>query len=191
MSRRREISKSVRFEVFKRDAFTCQYCGKKAPDVILEVDHIIPVAEGGSNDMINLVTSCRDCNRGKSAKLLSDSSAVEKQRRQMEDMNEMQEQLQMMIEWRKGLMQIEERLIDEINDLMKRVGMLQSDECLNASGRNKISTLIKKFGFSEVWEAVEIANDAYIVRRKCDFEVAFSKIGGICWNRKNQREQRK
>lgn len=34
------ISKRVRFDVFKRDSFKCQYCGKSAPDVILEVDHI-------------------------------------------------------------------------------------------------------------------------------------------------------
>ena len=40
---RKAISKKLRFEVFKRDSFTCQYCGKSAPDVILHVDHILPV----------------------------------------------------------------------------------------------------------------------------------------------------
>ena len=43
MAKRKNLSKSVRFEVFKRDSFKCQYCGKSAPDVVLEVDHIIPV----------------------------------------------------------------------------------------------------------------------------------------------------
>ena len=47
----------------------CQYCGQSAPDVVLEVDHIVPVAEGGDNDIMNLITSCRDCNRGKVRKL--------------------------------------------------------------------------------------------------------------------------
>ncbi len=65
--KRKAIPKSVRFEVFKRDNFTCQYCGRKAPDVVLEVDHINPVANGGENDILNLVTSCRDCNSGKGA----------------------------------------------------------------------------------------------------------------------------
>ena len=46
-NKRKSITKSVRFEVFKRDGFKCQYCGASAPDVILEVDHIVPVAEGG------------------------------------------------------------------------------------------------------------------------------------------------
>lgn len=59
------ISKKLRFEVFKRDGFTCQYCGKKTPETVLEVDHIVSVSEGGQDDMTNLVTSCFDCNRGK------------------------------------------------------------------------------------------------------------------------------
>jgi hypothetical protein len=66
------ISKGKRFEIFARDGFTCQYCGLRPPDVILEVDHIEPVAGGGSNDDVNLITSCFDCNRGKRAKRLGD-----------------------------------------------------------------------------------------------------------------------
>lgn len=55
----------TRFEVFKRDGFVCQYCGMRSPGVVLEVDHIVPVCDGGSDDVINLTTSCWDCNRGK------------------------------------------------------------------------------------------------------------------------------
>lgn len=71
MSKRRGLSKRVRFEVFKRDLFTCQYCGATPPGAVLEVDHIEPVAEGGSDEEGNLVTACWDCNRGKAARLLS------------------------------------------------------------------------------------------------------------------------
>jgi len=59
------ISKKMRFDVFKRDGFACQYCGRTPPSVKLEVDHIVPVSKGGSDDPLNLVTSCFDCNRGK------------------------------------------------------------------------------------------------------------------------------
>lgn len=58
---------SVRFDVFKRDDFACVYCGRRPPAVTLEVDHLIPRAEGGDDDYENLVTSCWDCNRGKGA----------------------------------------------------------------------------------------------------------------------------
>ena len=59
------ITKKIRFEVFKRDNFKCQYCGKEAPEVILEADHINPKSKGGTDDMLNLITSCFDCNRGR------------------------------------------------------------------------------------------------------------------------------
>jgi len=55
----------MRFEVFKRDNFTCRYCGKSSPEVILEIDHVDPKSNGGTNDPLNLVTSCWECNRGK------------------------------------------------------------------------------------------------------------------------------
>lgn len=71
MSKRKSLSKRVRFEVFKRDAFTCQYCGAHPPAVILHVDHIEAVANGGPNDMDNLVTACEACNLGKGARSLS------------------------------------------------------------------------------------------------------------------------
>lgn len=64
---RKPIGKRLRFTVFKRDLFTCQYCGATPPDAVLEIDHIDPVALGGDNDEGNLVTACRTCNAGKSA----------------------------------------------------------------------------------------------------------------------------
>lgn len=69
---RRSLSKKVRFEVFKRDSFACQYCGRTPPVVVLEVDHIIPVASDGCDSEDNLITACFDCNRGKGANDLLD-----------------------------------------------------------------------------------------------------------------------
>ncbi len=59
------ISVRLRFEIFKRDQHTCQYCGRRSPEVVLEVDHIQPLCDGGSDDEMNLITACWDCNRGK------------------------------------------------------------------------------------------------------------------------------
>lgn len=64
------LTKSLRFDVFLRDNFTCKYCGKHPPNVKLEVDHRIPRAEGGTDEIENLITSCYDCNRGKQTKVL-------------------------------------------------------------------------------------------------------------------------
>lgn len=61
------ISKRLRYEVLRRDDHTCRYCGAKAPDVEITVDHVVPKALGGSDDPSNLVAACRDCNSGKTS----------------------------------------------------------------------------------------------------------------------------
>lgn len=62
---RQSLSLRQRFIVFQRDNFTCQYCGRKAPDVVLHVDHKLPVVKGGGNETSNLITACEGCNLGK------------------------------------------------------------------------------------------------------------------------------
>lgn len=69
---RKSTGKRQQFEVFKRDHFTCQYCGDQPPDVVLVLDHITPVASGGGNEITNLVTACEACNQGKSDRSLED-----------------------------------------------------------------------------------------------------------------------
>jgi hypothetical protein len=76
-SERVAISKRQRFDIFNRDSFTCRYCGKTPPNVLLVVDHIIPISKGGTNDSDNLATSCEQCNQGKSATLVKHESAPE------------------------------------------------------------------------------------------------------------------
>jgi hypothetical protein len=68
---RKPLRKSVRFAIFHRDGFTCAYCGRRPPKVVLEIDHIVPIAEGGTNDDTNLTTCCEECNAGKGRKLLA------------------------------------------------------------------------------------------------------------------------
>lgn len=70
MSKNRPMMpQGLRFDVFRRDNFCCRYCGRSSPSVTLEVDHVVAVSNGGTDDIGNLVTACTDCNRGKSAKV--------------------------------------------------------------------------------------------------------------------------
>ncbi len=85
-NKREHISYKLRFEILRRDNHTCQYCGNKAPNVRLEIDHIIPVCKGGKTHILNLITSCYDCNRGKGRSPLSDDSILEKQRKHVEEL---------------------------------------------------------------------------------------------------------
>jgi HNH endonuclease len=156
---RKAIKKSVRFEVFKRDSFTCQYCGSKAPDVVLEIEHITPVAAGGGNDILNLVTACRGCNAGKSARPLSANAAMDKRRRQLEDLEERRRQLQMLHEWHLSLIDLDGQAVDMAErlwgDLLSEPGYRWTQ-----AGRDEMRKIIKKHGFDRACEAIHEAAGA-------------------------------
>ena len=59
------VTKRTRFEVLKRDNYTCRYC--RSVEGELTIDHVTPVTLGGTDDPSNLVAACRDCNAGKSS----------------------------------------------------------------------------------------------------------------------------
>lgn len=65
MAKRTSIPPKVRWSVLARDGFRCRYCGARGGDAVLVVDHSDPVANGGSNEEWNLITSCETCNQGK------------------------------------------------------------------------------------------------------------------------------
>lgn len=54
-----------RFEILQRDCFMCRYCGAAPDESELQIDHIVPIAKGGTNSLLNLITACRLCNAGK------------------------------------------------------------------------------------------------------------------------------
>ncbi len=64
---RGSISKYVRDKVLRRDSFTCQYCQGKFPPKELTIDHIVPLAKGGLDEVTNYITACRECNQRKAA----------------------------------------------------------------------------------------------------------------------------
>lgn len=64
------VSKRLRFEILRRDEFRCYYCGTRGNEVTgegLTIDHVVPVALGGTDDAENLVAACGDCNAGKTS----------------------------------------------------------------------------------------------------------------------------
>lgn len=157
MTKRKAIGKKLRFEVFKRDNFACQYCGGQAPDVVLHVDHINPVAGGGDNDILNLVTSCEPCNLGKGARALDDDSVLAKQRAQLEELNERREQLEMMLRWREGLSNVEEEQIDAFDEAFGAV----TDCHLNSVGRAKVKRWLKRHTLADLLDALDGALGTY------------------------------
>ena len=128
---RQSISLKTRFEIFKRDNFTCRYCGRHAPDVELEVDHVVPVAKGGTNEFFNLVTSCYECNHGKSNRLLSDDQVTREHAKNLiEESVRLDEEIEQASHWREiyeaVLRKREEReriLNEQVDELWETYGL--------------------------------------------------------------------
>lgn len=184
--KRVSIPKSIRFEVFKRDHFTCQYCGQKAPDIVLHVDHIDPVSKGGSSEIINLITSCHACNSGKSDKRLTDTSALDKQRKQLELIQESREQIELMFQWKESLSNLDKETLEMIKDYAHaRIQPFTISE----NGETSIRTLLRKYGIEDLLTAIDISADTYIKYdsegnpTKQSVENFINKLGGILFNR--------
>ncbi len=85
MERRQTIPSSVRFRVLERDQFKCWYCGRSSAETTLVIDHFIPLAEGGTSGMDNLVSACVRCNQGKGTRTCDRSLADYIVSRRIED----------------------------------------------------------------------------------------------------------
>jgi len=106
------MTKKLRFGVFKRDGFQCQYCGKKPPEIVLEVDHINPLSKNGTDDIDNLITACFACNRGKGSESLQTIPTTVTDKLQIAQ--EREEQLKA---YNRFLMQKENRIKKDIEEL--------------------------------------------------------------------------
>lgn len=189
---RTTIPKKLRFEVFKRDSFRCQYCGADAPNVLLHIDHIKPVSKGGTNEIVNLVTSCTSCNLGKSNILLDDQSAVSKARAQMQELQDRREQLDMMMAWREGLRALKGEAIAKLCRYWEKH---TPGWAVNDNGKKNIDKWLSTFSIEEITQAMDIAvaqyleldNDGQVTGESWD--TGFNKIPGICIVERQSKEQ--
>ena len=180
---RKPISKTLRFEVFKRDSFKCQYCGAEAPNVLLHIDHIKPVAGGGTNELTNLITSCMPCNLGKSDTPLTDQAAVNKAKSQLDDLQERREQLELMMQWRESLRDLDQEAVDRLADYWSEQTPGWS---VSEHGKRKIKKWLQTFSVEEICTAMDVAATSYLEFNSDNkvtaesFGLAFDKVVGIC-----------
>ena len=69
-TQRINIPPSIRIQALVHYGHRCIYCGATSKDSELQVDHVIPVSKGGTNEIGNLVIACRACNIGKGKRML-------------------------------------------------------------------------------------------------------------------------
>lgn len=177
MDQREAVSARRRFNLFKRDGFACQYCGSKPPNVVLEIDHILPVSKGGKSVDHNLITSCFECNRGKSNVSLEDVPQPIEQ--QLREQVERQTQLEA---YNKFLMQARKRKQSAARELRKYWNECFGVEFCENKGFQDVklqtmTTFLNQLPLAHVMDAVDIA------RKKVNYESrAFKYFCGVCWS---------
>lgn len=171
------ISKRVRFDVLKRDGFQCLYCGRKPPEVVLEVDHIIPRCKGGKDSMVNLLSSCQDCNRGKSGIPLNCIPNAH-----LPSLEERKERLEQLTELAR--VAIEEQnlavaTIDSIEDFWTRLDKRQSEfSIISSEFRPAVRRFLHYIPPEEITDAITIAFNSMIRE-----SARFKYFCGVCWKK--------
>jgi hypothetical protein len=184
------ISKKLRFEVFKRDGFACQYCGKHPPDVTLEIDHVQPKSKEGKDDINNLLTACFDCNRGKSnIELKRIPNSLELNREILE------ERENQYIEYHKILAKIDKRINKELDQIDEVFNQYFTElELSDSFKKNSVKKFIEKLNVFEVKDAMAIACSKFKGKGKQkdshdrwkwldEHDLALKYFCGICWNK--------
>ncbi len=171
-TKRKGISKLTRFEIFKRDGFTCQYCGSTPPAVLLEVDHIVPVAEGGRTDNENLTTACFDCNRGKAARSLDSVPQALKDR--AAEIAEREEQLR----GYHNILEARRQRIEDETWLIVEALEGKPVDSYNRSNLSSIRKFLEKLTFHDVLDAAENALSRFPYGNR-----KFKYFCGICWHK--------
>lgn len=169
---RKSLSKKIRFDVFKRDDFTCAYCGGKPPGSVLEIDHIEPVSKGGENDIDNLITACFDCNRGKSDRLLTSIPQTINEKAELQ--REKEEQLK---EFKKLKAAVKRRATKDINKIEEVFETYYPDRCFTEEFKNSI-----RINFLPKLDVDQLCDHMHKACLKCDSPSKVIKyFCGINW----------
>lgn len=185
------VSTRTRFEVFKRDRFTCSYCGRTPPTVLLEVDHVLPRSAGGSDDQENLTTSCQDCNRGRAAGLLEEGTAPTVTHQAIDDLTERIDQAKAYAELMQTWRGLQDSQVQQVTDAWAHTFGARIEEAADGTfwvlafpRKQSIRTILARLPLHLVLEAIEItaAWTDYPNEQACRY------FYGVCWRRIRERD---
>lgn len=175
---RKPVSTRTRFEIFKRDRFVCQYCGNSPPNVVLHVDHIVPVCDGGDGSPENLITSCKTCNLGKSGvplqsvtRPLSETIALEKERSaQVAEYNAMLREL-------RQARDADFKLVSDA--LIIAQGKDPSEFSIAGQCAASVRAILRRIPAEQILEAVQIADERFGFAGS--YYKTWKYFCGVCW----------
>ena len=149
----------------------------KPPEVVLHVDHFIPVSKGGTNDSSNLLTSCSQCNQGKKARISVSPDEESNLENIIVDKKEVLKQMRR-IKKLDDAIHLEKDL--QMCDITDYWGIIHGDWD-GLTNRNVISlrTFLKYFSVSEIKEAMDLA---YSQCTSNSYNAEFKYMCGILQN---------
>lgn len=175
-SKRQPVQQKVRFEVFKRDLFKCQYCGRTPPNVTLQVDHIIPVSGGGLSDQDNLITSCFDCNVGKGSRPLGSVPKPLSDRAE-----EIREQELQISEYSRIIADKRDRI--ESESFLVASVLYPNSKSIGSREYASIKRFVTDMGFEAVLESADIASADIASVKFNPGADRFKYFCGVCWRK--------
>jgi hypothetical protein len=175
MSERKALSKKDRFEVFKRDAFTCVYCGAHPPKVILHCDHVIAVVAGGTNDIDNLVTACDACNLGKGGRPLTAVPLGVEEKAALLEEREAQ-----IVAFNELVTAKRQRIEDTAWIVAEKLMFAWGDDDFRKDWFASIERFVERLSLDDLLEAADIAITRFGHRSR---KPCFAYFCGVCWNK--------
>jgi hypothetical protein len=172
--------KRIKYEIFEKDAFKCQFCGTGTPNVTLQLVRIQDAQQNDEwLDLAFLSTSCKICEKKK-------SGVEEKSPNNYMSIDELEERLQqlkMLINWRKGMLNIrKQQLANLISYWENKIPDFET----NNDQKKYLAAYISKYSSDEIRSAMDMAVDKFIkfsddgTLDKNSILTAFSKIPEIC-----------
>lgn len=174
--KRKPIGNSKRFKVFERDGYTCRYCGSRPPEGVLEVDHFIPVKEGGDNEMSNLLTSCKECNQGKKARISRSPDEEHEFKTNIADKKEIIKQLSEITKLNNEIARLIDFNLDELDCYWSEIH--DGEVSLSTRGRISVRNFLRYFDRTKIQEAMELA----VLQSRNSHEGEFRYMCGILQN---------
>lgn len=183
-------SKRTRFEVFKRDRFQCQYCGRTPPQVILEADHVVPESKDGPSTIDNLVTACRDCNSGKSDIPLDNVPRPLAEK--IQEASEKREQIEAYNAFLMEQREAEERQVEALGLHWYNLIYSKKEQNKYVFTEDRVQSVkrfLRQLPYAQILEAIDIAAAKKPVYSNGSDNTRFKYFCGICWSMIRQAEE--
>lgn len=179
MGKRRALGNAVRFSVFERDGFTCQYCGGQPPAVVLQVDHVVPVSKGGGDGLDNLVASCADCNIGKFVRVLDEPAPTDYQSKTYE----VEKRAMQLAAYRQQLESLRYEMQESIDLVAKALFGEEAVTFPDSRDRVSVARFIEMIGLGKVVAAADTSHLRFDSRFS---HTQWKYFCSICWRKSRE-----